>query len=392
MIVFQYIILAVIAIGCFIFVDFPGVKILVSAVAVLITSSAIYTKLVEMNLYINRETDSYKVFAGIPEPNSIIISNKHILPIHVLELMDNADLNVATSQRFSFLFSAPAKTDTRVEYPLIGKKRGKFIVGPTEVKYSDIFGMFSFDYELDTKREVVVFPNVFRFLSIGFRSLQPQGEIKNYVPIFEDPSIVTGLREYQQGDDTKKINWKLSAKHDKFLVDTNQYTISNGSLVLLNLFEGSYQFREKLLYVERAIDTTATLLRELNVMRQDIGLMSNCRVDNEDRIINVPLYKSSGHFITMMSELAVVDTSRTMTQKDIFDKIRNLRWGICIFLITTSMDDTTIQRLIELQRGGHSITIINVGPEIRKDYSLWSIGFQSFFADQQSGIINLIRV
>jgi hypothetical protein len=49
-------------------------------------------------------------------------------------------------------------------------------------------------------------------------------------------------------------------------------------------------------------------------------------------------------------------------------------------------------RLINYNSTGHSVTIINIGPEIKKELSLWHIGFQSFYSEMAENVISLNKI
>ncbi len=376
----------------FLFIDFPGAKIITYGGIILILINFIYTKIIQGNFEVERESENYTIFSGISEISRLFIANKSFLPVHAILVNDYADLDISPQQSHSFIALIPAKKKNTFEYNIYGRKRGRYKIGPTIVKFNDILGMFSFNFEIDTHKEVIVFPRIYKIPYMSYKSLQPQGVIKNKVPIFEDPSLITGLREYVVGDDVKKINWKISAKHGKYLVNTYQHSISSASIIILNLFDEEYNFREKDFYVEQAIELCASLSNELFLIKQEFGLVANCNKDNNDTVLISAIGKSENHFKNLLMDMALIETNKTIRVRDVFDKLKYVRWGLSIFLITTRLDEETLNQLIHFQKRGHTITIINTGPEIRKDLSLWNIGFQSFYAEHEANMINLLRL
>jgi uncharacterized protein (DUF58 family) len=376
----------------FILIDYPGAKIILYGSIILVLLNYLYTLTARANIGVERRSLNPVIFAGINDESLVSVINGSILPYHALLVTDYADLQVSARQSHYFLSSFGGGERKDFDYVLYGRKRGKYKIGPTKLVFGDLIGMFSFSRELDTVREIIVLPRIYKIARLSYKSLQPQGVIRNRVPIFEDPSIITGAREYEHGDDTKKINWKISAKHNKFYINTYQHSISSNSLVLLNLFDQDFDFREKDFYVGQLIEICASLLNEFYRLKQTFAVASNCSKNGSDTVLLTPAGKSENHFVSLLTELAVIDSSRSIPLKSVFDSLKNISWGLSIYLITTRLDRLSLGKLMDLRKRGHQVNIINGGAEIRHELSLWDIGFQSFYAEVLSGLINLYRL
>jgi uncharacterized protein (DUF58 family) len=379
--------------AAYLFVDLPGAKAALVAVIMLGVTERVFTVLAKKSYRVKRSLDTWRVFTGVPEDNALSVENAGRLPIHALHVIDYTDLNIAPEQSHPAIYPLEPGGKGLLRYQLYGRKRGKYKIGPTSVRYSGPLGYDGFQIEENTLHEVIVFPNLLRIANMPFKSTQPYGAIRNRWPIFEDPSIITGLRDYQQGDEIKRINWKVSAKYDKLYVNNFQPSISSGSMIALDLLEDDYQFKNRDYHVERAVELAASLVQELFVLRQEIGFSTNCRIDREENFLRTGVSKGEAHFTGILTQLSIVDTARKLLFRDIFDPANSpLPWGTSLYVITPRLDETALFRLIDFQRAGHSVTVINVGPEIRHELSLWTIGFQSFYADFQGNLIHLMRI
>ncbi len=377
----------------FIFLDFPGAKILVTGIAVVIVVNYLYRRLVEKSFDISRRNETSKIFTTMSEENRLTVTNRSSFPIHAIVVTDHSDMNISFEQYHSFLYSIPPRGENSFDYRIQGRKRGKYRLGPSNVKFTDLLGLFKFDFEVDTIREIVVYPNIYRISQMSYRSMQPLGVIRNKVPIFEDQSTVTGLRDYQVGDEIKRINWKISAKHNKFMVNNYQPSISAGSLIVLNLFDEDYAFKSREYYMERAIETSASILRELYLDKQEVAFATNCRIDENDLFLKTRVNKGEAHFTNILSQMAVLQPTKTLSFQSLLEPTNlELAWGISLFVVTPRLEEISLFRLINYGLSGHSVTIVNVGPEIQKDLSLWHIGFQSFFSEMQESVISLTKM
>lgn len=390
---FRLILLLILLLAAYFLLDFPGAKILLYSGILVVLFLRLYTRVISKSYQIRRYMDTNRIFSGSTELNSLVVTNSSGLPIHALLVSDYADLEVSQEQTHQFLFSLEAGQTELVDYTLYGKKRGQFQVGPSTVRFNDLLGVHSFRIESDTTKKVVIFPNIYNISNMPYKSTQPYGIIRNPMPIFEDPSIVIGLREYQYGDEIKNINWKVSARYDKLFVNTHQPSISSGAIILLNLTEDDYQFRNRDYFFEQSIELAASLVRSLFILRQEVGISMNCRMDKMDSILDSGLNKGEAHFTNILGNLAAVEPNKKIPFKDVLDPSRMaLSWGTSLYVLTPRLDELSIYRLIDLYQTGHSIMVLNTGPEINRDLSLWNIGFSSYFVEMDTNLIRLMRI
>jgi uncharacterized protein (DUF58 family) len=386
------VILFVLIAADFLFINYPGVKIILYAGVLLILFSRVYTMIVKANISIERKSMNSILFTGLNDESVLTAANKSIIPFHALLISDYADLRVSDKQSHIFLGSVGGGEKKDFTFTLYGRKRGKYSIGPTRVTFTDCLGLFSFMEEIKTVRDVIVLPRIYKIPQPGFKSLQPQGVIKNSVPIYEDPSIITGVREYENGDDIKKINWKISARHSRFYINTYQHSISSNSMVLLNLSDRDLDYREKEFYAGRLIEVCASLFNELYAIKQSFSLVSNGSRDGSGQALITPSGKSENHFISILTDLALIEPGKDIPLSSLFGSLKSIRWGLSVYLITTRIDKESLSFLMDLRRRGHSVSIIYAGPELRIDMSFWNIGFQTFYAEWKDDLINLNRL
>jgi uncharacterized protein (DUF58 family) len=376
----------------FIFLDFPAAKIIIYGFIFFTGFNFIYCKLVEKKITLQRKNPSFSFFSGITEHSLIEVKNPLFFPIHAIMIKDKSDLNISTRQMYAFLISLDKNKSKLVDYPICGRKRGKYFIGPTTANFTDISGIFSFEIEFSTETEVIIFPPIRNFSEFFYKSFQPQGNFKNPLPVYEDVSLMKGIKEYQVGDEIKRINWKISAKHDKILVNTYDYSLSLNSFVVLNLFEEDYNFREKDYYLEMAIEIAASLCNYLNLKKQYVGFITNARKDKIDSIIEFPLAGGASHFLKIIYELAVIQANRGVKLSDILQKVEGLRWGTSIYLITPKLNEKDIDLLLEIYKMGHPVCIIIVGPKIDRNLNLGEVGFLYLYGEIKENTVKLIKI
>jgi len=389
----QAVILAIFGIIDFVCLDFPGAKIAFTGVVIVILFNFLYKRIISNNLSVKRTMDTWELFNSMPEMVTITVKDNSLLPLYAAEIVDDSDINISALTRHHYLLSVNGMSENSFSYQLTGRKRGKYRLGPTTVKLEDLLGLFAVSLELETYRDVIVYPNIYWIANLTYKSIQPQGGVRSAVPIFEDPSMVNGLRNYQFGDDLRKINWKSSAKLNKYMVNTYQPSISVASVVVLNLFEEDFDFRKNDPYKEKGIEIAASLIRLLYMKRQEIALASNFRIDDNDVLYYSASSKNEIHYSMLLRNLAVCTTGRSHS----FEKVLNpglldLSWGTSLFVITTRINNDCVTMLIDFQKSGHDITLINIGPKTREDLDFRRIGVHSYYAEITEGIINLRKM
>lgn len=370
----KYIFLGI-AIVVFIII-FPVFETILGIVSLLLlfAFNKIYSNSVEKNLFITRYIENNKIFNGDTTMAGLTLENKSIFPV-IGYVYDYTSMELSLKQKETFFLFIPPKSKIKLTYRIVGTKRGDHHLGPTMLEFKDLFMKTFSSKEYDTVDFVTVFPTILPHGEIDKSILQPYGEIKNRLPIFEDLTKIQGVREYQKGDEIKKINWKVSAKYDKLYVNYYNPSVSSGSIVILNLYHPDYDIRYPEFYEEFAVELATTLVFELYTYHQEIGLVSNGEIrrktslkgmsilENPFGFFEVPVSSGNTHISNIFELLArIYPQGKVDVQKMLKNMSIQIPWGTAIILITPKIDDETTLLLFEISRKGHEIFIYNVHP------------------------------
>ncbi len=153
--------------------------------------------------------------------------------------------------------------------------KGKYNFNNIYIRASGLFGLIYRQYKISLKTSISVYPNIIelrKFLNlisqnrqeqIGYKMRLPGGEIE-----------FDFLRDYQAGDNYKKINWKATAKKRHPIVEVDQKEFNRNILVILDtgrMMTTKYGYLTKLDY---AIDT-ALILAAASIKKNDrFGMLS----------------------------------------------------------------------------------------------------------------------
>lgn len=110
---------------------------------------------------------------------------------------------------------------------------GEYPSGISETYVQDVFGLFRVcrrtGFEGNT---LVVQPQIYETQALSFSP--GDSDIESVSRAFEDASLPTDLRAYQQGDELKKVHWKLSMRRKELIVRVYEQPMRPDALLLID--------------------------------------------------------------------------------------------------------------------------------------------------------------
>jgi uncharacterized protein (DUF58 family) len=156
----------------------------------------------------------------------------------------------------------PSGQVARANYKIATSRRGTLILGPAIVEVADPLGLSRRSKKLGQATEVTVFPQ-----TVDINLPDPKtgaGElveaIKRAIRHQPTSSEFRSMREYSQGDDPRRINWKVSAKREDLVVNEYETEIAIDTLITLDTRTQSYSAEG----FERAVSVAASFARSIS--------------------------------------------------------------------------------------------------------------------------------
>ena len=174
---------------------------------------------------------------------TLTVRNRTPLPIHFLTVADRIG-SFAARQPAQFVVGLGPWEERSFSYELEGRERGEFQLGPVDLVGTDAFGFFPWRAQLPCHQRVIVYPNIFA-LDLRHKRGLPSGSLKVLNKLYEDVTRYRSLREYQPGDEPKRINWKASARMGALFSMEYVPSIYFPVLVLLNLTAEDYPLAQR---------------------------------------------------------------------------------------------------------------------------------------------------
>jgi hypothetical protein len=222
-----------------------------------------------------RELDRTIIQQGDGVDISVTVQNKRGWPIPwiFLEDLHPKQCNLrGENTRLAVLM--PGKSVT-LNYRLTFPKRGYHRVGPMIMESGDLFGLQRRFRTGEQQDYVSVLPTIAYIDTFNVASKRPQGPVKSASSIFEDPSLLSGVREYAQGDPLNRIHWKSSARTGQLYTKIFDPTAVQGGTLILDLHGDSYTPEKAKQRQELAITTTASIAYLLQMSGEQVGMITN---------------------------------------------------------------------------------------------------------------------
>ena len=278
-------VLVIFGLCAFLFSANKMIQVIVSFLMLLYLFSWIYSKILSKNITIKRTVKEFRINRTDFFTVTIEVCNNSFLPIIYSEVFDSPAPLQTFAEGARFCVSLGGKRKTFLKYNVSGVTRGEFFISPLVLKTSDPLGFFNIEIVNDEKCHVLVIPAK-RELDFLVKEGIPQGEIIVNDKRYEDLSLYRSIREYQSGDEFKRINWKVCARFGKLFTNEFQDSLNSPFFVYLDLCLDNYpnQFTYKV--IEKAVEVSASLLMYSKRLKQENGFASNGIVKSYDEEIN----------------------------------------------------------------------------------------------------------
>ena len=232
--------------------------------------SFLYSLILSRSIKIERNTEKLKLACKEHSEISFTIKNFSRLTAFVCYFFDEIPYFQIFYNGNKGITMLRPKEIKKLTYEVTSRDRGLFHAGPVRIRTSDPLGLFLIDMEVPAPLEITVRPARIKLITEVMPGL-PQGNLKIKNPCYEDITMRRSIREYINGDELKRINWRASAKFGELF--TNQYEDSYDApfFVFLNLAEEDYELHTRTYHIEKAIEIAACIVEKSRVLRQRCG-------------------------------------------------------------------------------------------------------------------------
>lgn len=262
-----------------------------------------------------------------------------------LEVYDELPMQLQIRD-FVFNFYLNANEEKTIKYTVHPTERGAYFFGNLNILFQSIFGLIIRRQIIDLQREIAVYPSIIQMKKFELKLLEKASVaygIKRVRRIGQSYEFEQ-IKNYVQGDDFRKINWKASSKHNNIMV--NQY-IEERSQSIYCFIDKSRNMKLPF-YNQSLFDyaiNAALVLTNVSLQKQDrAGFLSfSDRIDSfvkasnnrgQLRTVLETLYRQKENYVESNYELLYANIRKQITNRSLiflftnFESLNNLKRNI----------------------------------------------------------------
>lgn len=254
------------------------------------------------DLEVTRHTAPSRVRAGSKVRVTLEIRNRGRGPAPLLLLEDRVPSDVAGRARFA-LHGVEPKGRRLAAYELRPPRRGHYEVGPLTLTSTDPFGLARLESAAAPKASILVHPRVEPLVlprDLGDRRSLAVSALRQ--PIGAQGEDFYTLREYNEGDDLRKVHWPATAKRGRYMIRQEETPWHNRATVVFDDRTTAHDGIGDASSFERVIEATASIVDLYHRSGYTYRLTGAAAS-------GLPASKGSPHFNRALDLLSTVRTS-----------------------------------------------------------------------------------
>ena len=323
-----------------------------------------------------RHLSQQRAFIGEEISMTVTLTNKKPVPLSRVEVNDqvsdaiaiaDADITPGLSpntQELRHSTSMAWYERIRWDYHVTCSKRGLHRIGPAQMESGDLFGFYISEKSVPDEEYLLVYPRVVPLTELGLPAARPLGEVGGGLRIFQDPSRPSGLRDYQQGDPMKIVDWKASARMQKLQVRTFDPS-SAITLIMVVVVETTARYRQGYSppNLELVITAAASVASYAAEQQYSLGLFSNGTPILSDRPMKIAPSRSPEQLTIILEALATVQPLEMMGHMadQLAEHTRRFPIGATLVVITAFLPPELVEAIRNLKAQGHRMVVLYVG-------------------------------
>lgn len=316
--------------------------LLTSTFMVIIALAAVlYVRLHDPRLTIGRRLGSTTVHNGDTTTVTLLLENRGNRTLRHLSVSDEVqNLGLATFE----LSSLGPGQSASATYRVTCRPRGIYEVGPAWASTTDPLGLAELSSEPGPIDRIVVYPTVEEFNGFPITSGQdPAMNASRPEHSQRGGEDFYTLREYQRGDDLRRIHWPTSAKTEELMIRQLETPWQSRALVLLDVRPEVYESADAF---ETAVSGAASVVTHLVGSGFDADLWAG-----DAHTMDASRYSAA------MERLALVQPDPQIDISAVASRIRQIGGGGALVLVTGSADRPLLG-VQQLLSGDYNATIL----------------------------------
>jgi uncharacterized protein (DUF58 family) len=287
------------------------------ALGLLFVLAWLWPKLAARGIHMQRVLDAGTPTVGEAFEETFTVTKRGRVPAPWVEVMDLSRLAEYQPGRVVSLGRQGVSWTARGIY----RQRGWVTFGPTLLRVSEPFGLFSHELRLNQKNQVLVYPRVRQLPELLMPATQHAGTAQRFGNWADYPPETGGVREYAPGDAYGRIHWPLSHKHQQLMSKTFEQPLTADLWIVLDLDHNVHRGEGEHSTVEYAVSLAASVAIQIHDRGRKVGLIAN---DARGTLIEPHRAVRQDRLILDYLAVARADGPQSLARAMAWDRIRRL--------------------------------------------------------------------
>jgi uncharacterized protein (DUF58 family) len=201
--------------------------------------SALTARRARYQLRCERQLSPSRVAPG--QPTRVTIRLENVSRISTGLLLAEETIPYSLGARPRYVLNGIERGGSReVSYQLRSDLRGKFAIGPLQIRIADVFGLVELTASFATQSTLTVTPKVVPLISAsttGSWSSDGDGRTRMTAAAGDDDVIP---RAYREGDELRRVHWRSTARYGELMVRREEQRWQDRAVLLLDTRRASH--------------------------------------------------------------------------------------------------------------------------------------------------------
>ncbi len=334
--------------------SYKGWSFLLIALGGLWLVSRYWAKKISEGLTLRREMRFGWAQVGDRLEERFTLTNAARLPAFWVEIIDETNL---PGYQANQVRAVSASSESRWQTEGICTHRGLYTLGPTTVKTSDPFGIYTVSIHDPSSATLMVMPPVVPLPPIQVAPGGRAGEGSPRVNAPERTVSSASVREYLPGDSLRWIHWPTSVRRDELFVRVFEGSPAGDWWIILDLDESVQIGDDENSTQEHGIILTASLADLGMRTGHSVGLLTH-----GDELVWLPPRMSDEHNWEILRSLALIEPGQRSLAELLEMARPSLGQNVSLILITPSVDGPWVEALLGMRGQGIVPTVFVFDP------------------------------
>ncbi|MFZ5351321.1 MAG: DUF58 domain-containing protein [Bacillota bacterium] len=328
----------------------------------IVLQGKLYKKYIFSGVKVERSFEQQGVFPGETVAYKVSVTNMKLLPLTWLNIDeavpiqleflddDRVDKLDDASNNHQLIYSVLPYQRVNRRYQVKCHKRGYYELRDITMTSTNLLGSENYEQSREVFTPLAVYPNLREVGDDFIPANTMLGDFSVNRWIMDDPMMIVGIREYQSSDSFKSINWKLTAKNQKLLVNKYDYTADKKIMMLVNLDKSEYSMEvQEVELMEAALEVGASIAVKLIESGIPTGLATNAICIGEKASGLVEPDTGEDHIGNILTVFSQISYMKKLQSRELLKLlIKDFSWGTEIIVITLTPTDSLMEDLEEL--------------------------------------------